>query len=361
MRQRMIRMGPLAAVVVLAAFVNASPVRAAAPASDSLVEGFANPPRQARLRAYWWWLNGNVTKAAITRDLEEMAAKGFGGALICDAGGAEQEGNNRVPHGPDFFSPEWRELYKHTLREADRLGLEMSLNIHERLEPRRSLSQGGGCPQEAGLVRDAGQGPGAGAAEAARTEASPAVLPRRGSRRLFCSTPALGGGQLFRFPSRGRLGHITPAPPELGQKGPHQSVELLRAGHLPPAARVARRARRGRHPRRPGARSHGEDGRRWHPALGESRRRVGDPAFRLHAERPLPRLDVQRRLAGLRPGRLRRRRFPPVLGRGGRAADRRCGPLGRTRLKYLHTDSWEVEVANWTPTLRAGIPQPSRL
>jgi hypothetical protein len=122
-------MRSLAAIMVLAAFVDALPIRAAAPASDSLVEDFANPPRQARLRAYWWWLNGNVTKAAITRDLEEMAAKGFGGALICDAGGAEQEGNDRVPHGPDFFSPEWRELYKHTLREADRLGLEMSLNI----------------------------------------------------------------------------------------------------------------------------------------------------------------------------------------------------------------------------------------
>src|SRR5512137_107913 len=92
-------------------------------------QAFVNPPPEARLRAYWWWLNGNVTKAAITRDLEEMAAKGFGGALICDAGGAEQDGNARVPHGPDFFSPEWRELYKHTLREADRLGLEMSLNI----------------------------------------------------------------------------------------------------------------------------------------------------------------------------------------------------------------------------------------
>ena len=96
---------------------------------DPLSEGFANPPREARLRAYWWWLNGNVTKAAITRDLEEMAAKGFGGALICDAGGAQQDGNDRVPHGPDFFSAEWRELYKHALREADRLGLEMSLNI----------------------------------------------------------------------------------------------------------------------------------------------------------------------------------------------------------------------------------------
>ena len=95
----------------------------------TLEQDFNSPPRDARLRAYWWWINGNVTKEAITRDLEEMKAKGFGGALICDADGSSQEGNDRAPHGPTFFSPEWRELYKHTLREADRLGLEMSLNI----------------------------------------------------------------------------------------------------------------------------------------------------------------------------------------------------------------------------------------
>ena len=101
----------------------------AAGAPSSLEQDWANPPLNARLRAYWWWLNGNVTKASITRDLEEMKAKGFGGALICDAGGAEQDGNGPVPHGPTFGSPAWRELYKHALREADRLGLEMSLNI----------------------------------------------------------------------------------------------------------------------------------------------------------------------------------------------------------------------------------------
>ncbi|MBI5388458.1 MAG: discoidin domain-containing protein [Verrucomicrobia bacterium] len=97
--------------------------------ADDLERGWTNPPVSARLRAYWWWLNGNVTKAAITRDLEEMKAKGWGGALICDAGGAEQDGNARVKHGPTFFTPEWRALYQHALREADRLGLEMSLNI----------------------------------------------------------------------------------------------------------------------------------------------------------------------------------------------------------------------------------------
>jgi hypothetical protein len=103
--------------------------RGETPAQSALETGWNNPPNAARLRAYWWWLNGNVTKESITHDLEEMKAKGFGGAVIIDAGGADQWGNAQVPHGPTFFTPEWRELYKHALREADRLGLEISLNI----------------------------------------------------------------------------------------------------------------------------------------------------------------------------------------------------------------------------------------
>jgi hypothetical protein len=98
-------------------------------AAGPLETGWDDPPREARLRAYWWWLNGCVTKEAITRDLEEMKAKGFGGALICDADGSDQRGNDRAPHGPTFLTPQWRELYKHALREAARLDLEMSLNI----------------------------------------------------------------------------------------------------------------------------------------------------------------------------------------------------------------------------------------
>ena len=91
-------------------------------AADSLDSGWADPPQPARLRAYWWWLNGCVTKEAITRDLEQMKAKGFSGALICDADGSSQRGNDRAPHGPDFLSPEWRDFYRHALRETDRLG-----------------------------------------------------------------------------------------------------------------------------------------------------------------------------------------------------------------------------------------------
>lgn len=91
--------------------------------------GWANPPRLAQTRVWWWWLNGNTDKAAITRELEAMKAAGIGGANIIDAGGDNQDGNRRLPKGPTFGSPEWIELFRHAIAEADRLGLEMGFNI----------------------------------------------------------------------------------------------------------------------------------------------------------------------------------------------------------------------------------------
>ncbi len=101
----------------------------AAATYNGLRAGFANPPQAARLRCYWWWLNGNTDKPTITHDLEEMKAKGFGGALLVDANGSDQTGNRPATEGPTFGSPAWVELYRHTLSEADRLGLEITLNI----------------------------------------------------------------------------------------------------------------------------------------------------------------------------------------------------------------------------------------
>ncbi|MBS1856590.1 MAG: glycoside hydrolase, partial [Acidobacteria bacterium] len=96
---------------------------------DPLEAGFAAPPMEARLRCYWWWLNGHTDEAAITRDLEEMKSKGYAGAILVDANGSEQNGNRMVPAGPMFGTPRWRELYRHALKEAARLDLEISLNI----------------------------------------------------------------------------------------------------------------------------------------------------------------------------------------------------------------------------------------
>jgi hypothetical protein len=96
---------------------------------DTLATNFKRPPQQYGIRCWWWWLNGNVTKEAITRDLKEMKAKGFSGACIIDAGGQNQRGNADVPEGPMFGTSAWRDLYLHAVREAERLGLVLSLNI----------------------------------------------------------------------------------------------------------------------------------------------------------------------------------------------------------------------------------------
>lgn len=101
-----------ASAVAIFAFAAAVVTYSSTEASE-LENGFRNPPHSAGIRAFWWWLNSNVTKEAITRDLEEMKAKGFNGALIFDADGSSQRGNRRVPAGPVFGSPRWTELFVH--------------------------------------------------------------------------------------------------------------------------------------------------------------------------------------------------------------------------------------------------------
>src|SRR5690606_8052433 len=93
---------------------------------NNLNAGFQNPPPESRLRCYWWWLNGMATKESITRDLEEMKAKGYGGASIVDAGSSCYDVAHKTKAGTVFMSPEWMELYQHAVKEADQIGIEIS-------------------------------------------------------------------------------------------------------------------------------------------------------------------------------------------------------------------------------------------
>ncbi len=90
---------------------------------------FQNPLRESGVNCWWWWLNGNVNKAAITKDLEAMKSRNFQGAMIFDAGGHNQRGNKDIPTGPLFGSDEWNKLFVFAMDEAKRLGLEMGFNI----------------------------------------------------------------------------------------------------------------------------------------------------------------------------------------------------------------------------------------
>ena len=95
----------------------------------TLEEEFANPPRDFGVSCWWWWLNGNVTRDAIVKDLDAFAEKQFQGAVIIDANGATGGGHDPVPAGPTFCSPEWLSLFRFALDEAEKRGLELSCAI----------------------------------------------------------------------------------------------------------------------------------------------------------------------------------------------------------------------------------------
>jgi len=102
---------------------------------NKLHEGFTKTPDESGLRCYWWWLNSMATKESITRDLEQMKAKGYEGATIFDAGSSNYRVARKTAAGPVFMSPQWMELYQHAVREAERIGIELSVNVQSGWNP----------------------------------------------------------------------------------------------------------------------------------------------------------------------------------------------------------------------------------
>lgn len=95
-------------------------VQAAPP--DPLVQGFTAPPDTAKPQTWWHWMNGNVTAAGITADLEAMKRVGLGGAEIFTV-------DQGIPAGQvPFMGPEYRRMITHAVKEADRLGLKLCLH-----------------------------------------------------------------------------------------------------------------------------------------------------------------------------------------------------------------------------------------
>ena len=77
---------------------------------------------QPQTGCYWEWMNGNISKEGITKDLEYMKAAGIESAFIFDAWVG-------VERGPvDYGSPEWIACVRHACQEAKRLGI--VLGIH---------------------------------------------------------------------------------------------------------------------------------------------------------------------------------------------------------------------------------------
>jgi len=121
--------------------------------ADSLDDNFLHPPAVARPWVFWVWLHADTTPAAITRDLEEMKAKGITGCILYDTGAGNIRNENTrkmVVVGKEFrpvptgeykgaystpvpaahlqaWTPHWRELVRFAAGEAARLKLDFCL------------------------------------------------------------------------------------------------------------------------------------------------------------------------------------------------------------------------------------------
>ena len=95
-------------------------------AAESLDQGFTTPPDDAKPRVYWFWIYNRVDKAGITRDLEQFKAKGISGVNLIGNGG--YGGIAPLP-GVKYQSPEWWDLFRHTVKEAKRVNIELGFNF----------------------------------------------------------------------------------------------------------------------------------------------------------------------------------------------------------------------------------------
>lgn len=90
-----------------------------------LAKVFAEPPAEARPWVFWYWMQGAVSKAGITADLEAMKAGGVAGAYLMPI--------KDVPEKPLYepsvrtLTPAWWEMLRYAFAEADRLGIRLGM------------------------------------------------------------------------------------------------------------------------------------------------------------------------------------------------------------------------------------------
>ena len=87
--------------------------------ADSSAQAWPTPTRENKPWTRWWWLGSAVDKPNLTRELEAMAAAGFGGVEITPIYGAKGYEDRFI----SFLSPKYIEMLAHVGAEAKRLGL----------------------------------------------------------------------------------------------------------------------------------------------------------------------------------------------------------------------------------------------
>lgn len=96
-----------------------------AAAQDKELENFLAPPDEAKVQVWWHWMDGEVSKEGIYKDLDWMKRMGIGGFHQFDAGGINmpRAAEVKLP----YLSDGWKEAYRYALRLADSLGFEVTI------------------------------------------------------------------------------------------------------------------------------------------------------------------------------------------------------------------------------------------
>lgn len=96
----------------------------AAAGRDTLAAGFASPPQTARPRTFWPWMNGNVTKDGIAKDLAWMHRVGLAGMATVDAA---IDTPTVVDHRIAYMSEEWKQIYRYAVDLAAHDDMELGI------------------------------------------------------------------------------------------------------------------------------------------------------------------------------------------------------------------------------------------
>lgn len=112
-------------VISLLAWIAISP--SGAQQTHSLREQFLNPSDEAKPWTFWYWMYGAVSKEGITADLEAMKHAGLGGTYLMPIRGVKE--GTQYNGKAQQLTPEWWEMVRFSMEEADRLGLKLGMHI----------------------------------------------------------------------------------------------------------------------------------------------------------------------------------------------------------------------------------------
>lgn len=91
-------------------------------AADSLLDGFHNPPSEARPGVGWPWMNGNITKDGIDKDLDWMHRVGISSVGI---GSAAIDTPTVVDKRLEYLTDEWKEVFRYAISKAASYGIKV--------------------------------------------------------------------------------------------------------------------------------------------------------------------------------------------------------------------------------------------